>query len=86
MIHLKKLKIEPDGIIRSYSFDYKDYSCFGFRRWWQYGLDDYTGGGTYIDELKSIATYQGVSPDDIDHLIESGFAPDEIEEYIYCVG
>ena len=47
---------------------------------------DYTGGGTYIDDLKSIATYQGVSPDDIDHLIESGFTPDEIEEYIYCVG
>ena len=80
------LKIEPDGIIRSYSFDYKDYSRFSFRRWWQYGMDDYTGGGTYIDDLKSIATYQGVSPDDIDHLIESGFTPDEIEEYIYCVG
>ena len=53
----------------------------------QYGMDDYgyTSGGTYIDDLKSIATYQGVSPDDIDHLIESGFTPDEIEEYIYCV-
>ena len=38
----------------------------------------------YIEDLKSIATYQGYSPEDIDRFLKSGFSPDEIEEFIYC--
>ena len=37
-----------------------------------------------MKDLKSIATYQGYSPEDIDRFLKSGFSPDEIEEFIYC--
>lgn len=37
------------------------------------------------DDLKSVAVYQGYSPDEVDELLRSGFTPEEIEEYIYCM-
>ena len=40
---------------------------------------------SYIDDLNSIAAYQGYSPDDVDELIGSGFTPEEVEEYLYCI-
>ena len=56
-----------------------------FRHWWDFG---FVGHGyskdDYIEDLKSIATYQGYSPEDIDRFLKSGFSPDEIEEFIYC--
>lgn len=42
-----------------------------------------TARKSYIEELKVIATYQGVSPEEIDDLLNSGFTLDEIEDYIY---
>ena len=36
--------------------------------------------------IKSIAVYQGYSPDDVDELIAAGFSLEEIEEYMYCGG
>ena len=61
-------------------FKYNEY--FGDRHWWNYDMSgDY---GSHIDDLKSIASYYGYSDDDIDDLLEQGFTPDEIEEYIYC--
>ena len=44
---------------------------------------DYTSD--YIDELRSVASYQGYSSEDIDTLLNEGFTPEEIEEYIYCM-
>ena len=41
--------------------------------------DDYD----YIDDLKSVANYQGYSPEDIDDLLIQGFSPWEIEEFLY---
>ena len=77
------LKICSDGTLVYDTFEYSSY--YG-RNWWeynfcgmQYACDD------YINDLKSIAAYQGYSADDIDELIQSGFSPDEIEEYIYCM-
>ena len=40
---------------------------------------------SYMDDLKSVASHLGISPDDIDSLAENGFTPEEIEEYIYCL-
>lgn len=37
----------------------------------------------YIADLKTVASHMGISPDEIDHLLQEGFTPDEIEEYIY---
>ena len=39
----------------------------------------------YIENLKSIAVYQGYTPEDIDRMLANGFSPEEIEEYIYCI-
>ena len=77
------LKICSDGTLVYDTFEYKSY--YG-RNWWEYS---FCGMGydcnDYINDLKSIAVYQGYSSDDIDDLIQSGFSPDEIEEYIYCM-
>lgn len=34
----------------------------------------------YIDNLKAVSSTYGYSPDDIDHMINSGYSPEEIEE------
>ena len=86
------LKIRPDGMIERNEFVYSYY--FG-RDWWGYGSFSHISSGStkcgytkndYIEDLKSIATFQGYSPDDIDELIASGFTLEEIEDYIYCCG
>ena len=40
--------------------------------------------GSYLDDLKSIAMYYGLYPEDIDSLINDGLDPMEIEEMLYC--
>lgn len=75
------LNILPDGSIVYDKFKYTDYSYFGNCNWWDYDISK----DSYIDDLKSIAAYQGYSPDDVDELIKSGFTPEEVEEYLYCI-
>lgn len=75
------LNILPDGSIVYDKFKYTDYSYFGNCNWWDYDISE----SSYIDDLKSIAAYQGYSPDDVDELIKSGFTPEEVEEYLYCI-
>ena len=84
------LKIRPDGKLERGTFEY---SYFCGRKWWDYGcfspirLDNVQSGYTqddYLEDIKSVAQYNGYSPDDIDHLVSEGFTLDEIEEYIYC--
>lgn len=78
------LNILPDGNIVYSKFDYKNYCGYGFKDWWDYGTysDD---TNSYIDDLKSVAAFEGICPDEIDYLAENGFTPEEIEEYIYCL-
>lgn len=71
------LSFSKNGTITNYSFSYTDYSNF---RWWDYGMKD-----NYVEELKSVAAFQGYSPDEIEMLIDEGFTPEEIEDFIYCV-
>ena len=86
------IKIRPDGIIEKGIFEYSYFCCKG---WWEYGSYSYIGLGNsksgytkdeYIDDLKSIAVYQGYTPDDIDELLNAGFGLDEIEDFMYCGG
>ena len=86
------LKIRPDGIVERNTFEYSYY--YGRGRW-DYGSFSTIGLGNrkvtntrndYLESLKSIASYQGYSPDDIDELITAGFTFDEIEDYLYCGG
>ena len=84
------LKIRPDGKLERDTFEYSYYCGKG---WWDYGcfssirLGNEKNGYSeddYIDDIKSVAQYNGYSSDDIDHLVNEGFTPEEIEEYIYC--
>lgn len=84
------LKIRPDGVLEKEKFEYSYYYGKG---WWDYGSFSSAGYGDawsgytqdeYIEDLKSIASYQGYTPDDVDGLIKQGFSLEEIEEYIYC--
>ena len=71
------LRILPNGKILTDKFSYIDYSNF---HWWDYSLKD-----DYIEDLKSVAAYQGLSPEVVDALLDEGFMPEEIEDYIYCM-
>lgn len=81
------IQIRPDGTLIRNEFDYMEY--YGDLHWW-----DYRYYGTkrkssyaksdYVEELKSVAAYQGYSEDEIDCLLKNGFTLEEIEEYIYC--
>lgn len=80
------LRISSNGRTQRFSFAYSDYSHKNCD-WWNYtsySTDDYAS--TYLDNLKSVARYQGYSSDEIDLLLKNGFTLEEIEEYIYCMG
>ena len=38
----------------------------------------------YLDDLKSVAVFYGLYPEDIDALIDDGMDPMEMEEMLYC--
>lgn len=76
------LRIQPNGDVVRDKFRYTDYVGFCQCKWWTYESVDSTP--CYIDDLKAAAAYQGVDSDTIDELLNGGFTPDEIEEYIYC--
>lgn len=38
----------------------------------------------YVDSLKAVANAYGYTPSAIDRMIAHGFAPEEIEEFLYC--
>ena len=65
-------------------YDKFEYSIYSGRHWWDFG---FVGHGyskdDYIEDLKSVATYQGYSPEEVDRLLRIGFSPEEIESYIY---
>ena len=67
------LRIKPDGNILKDTFNYTDYHTV---HWYDYTSD-------YIDELRSVASYQGYSPEDIDTLLNEGVSLEDIEEYIF---
>ena len=85
------LKIRPDGKLERHHFHYSYYKSKG---WWEY--DRYSSHGLsygqhttdnphddYVNALKSVAAYQGVSVGVVDALLDEGFSPEEVEEYIY---
>lgn len=85
------LKVSPSGRMTRASFDARNLLhlwCrpFYYGAWLgspvHAGLD--SGEREYIRELKSVAGAFGYSPEDVDHLLEEGFSPEELEEYFYC--
>ena len=77
------LKISPDGTLDKSRFDFCTY--FG-RGWWEIDLSrEINVTEEYIEDLKYMAMFQGIDPEEIDALIADGFTYDEIEEYLYGV-
>ena len=81
------LKIDADGNMSRSQFD--DTKLFlGYSHWpryyscpavWEPVQDSQS---SYIDDLKSVATYYGIWPEDIDEMLADGVTPDEIEELL----
>ena len=87
------LKIDSNGNITRDSFcdDHQKasyYNSYAAHPWgWRCGYDmayikDYYGAD-YIEELKSVAGAFGYCADDVEHLLEEGFTPEELEDYFY---
>lgn len=83
------LRIDAKGkISRSHFDDSKLYPSFmaPWTHWnsytpvrWPYADDT-----SYLDDLKAVAVYFGIFPEDVDALLEDGMTPDEIEKFLYC--
>lgn len=81
------LRIDARGKISRSQFD--DEKLYGIRPWFSWPDYEpvrrpYAEGSDYLDDLKSVAVFYGLYPEDIDALIEDGMDPMEIEEMLYC--
>ena len=93
------IRIDPSDIMRidakgqrsASHFDDTKLYCSQYTFWpgWGRGYTDMILGSRepidqiYLDELKSVATYYGYTPESIDRLIRQGFLPEDIEELLY---
>ena len=83
------LQIDRAGVVTRGQFD----DTRLYRRWyedwtsWPYfhlgGKKHNRGEKAYIQELKSVAGAFGYTPEMIDQLLNEGFLPEEIEEFLY---
>lgn len=80
------LMIGPDGIQKRSTFRYSDPLAFGWLGYrGQYCRPPRRDrDGDYTRALKSVAGFYGISPDQIDQLLDDGFIHEEIEDYLYC--
>lgn len=80
------MKINPDGTLEKEVFCYREF--FGFS-WWEYGgyserkVRYENEEAEYLDILRTMAGYRGIEPEEIDALLDEGFTPEEVEEYLY---
>ena len=85
------LRIDANGGLSKESFDasklyqsWWDSTHFPYCCWPYSTSCAYEGwDSVYIRDLKSVAGAFGYSPDDVDALLNEGFSPEELEEYLY---
>lgn len=89
MVSGEMLRIDARGRITRSHFD--DSNIYpGFSSDWHYRANydplrrPYADDSNYLDDLKAIAVFCGLYPEDIDALLEDGMDPMEIEEMLYC--
>ena len=89
MVSGEILRIDAHGKIRRSHFD--DSNIYpGFSQDWHYWANydparqSYTEESDYLEDLKSVAVFYGIYPEDIDAMIEDGMDLLEIEELLYC--
>lgn len=79
------LQIDPAGNCSTIHFQQQEtvpffccrYSAYSHRHWNR-------PRDPYVAELKNVAGAFGYLPEEIDHLLRLGFAPEENEEFFYC--
>lgn len=89
MVSGEILRIDAHGKIRRSHFD--DSNLYpGFSRDWEFWASydparrPYADDSTWLDDLKTVAVFHGLYPEDIDALIEDGMDLMDIEELLYC--
>ena len=89
MVSGEILRIDAHGKIRRSHFD--DSNIYpGFSRDWEFWASydparrPYADDSTWLDDLKTVAVFHGLYPEDIDALIEDGMDLMDIEELLYC--
>lgn len=85
------LRVAPSGEISREEFDnpflfysnpWFPYSWPGQFRYVQKAMP--STQNSYLEEIKSVAMAFGYAPEEIDHLADIGFTPEELEELPYC--
>lgn len=84
------LRIDKQGHQDRSIFDTRKLFHRMYEPWMDFGFQSAVSSvgtgvkSSYLDDLKSIAMYYGLYPEDVDELIEDGMDPLEIEELLYC--
>ena len=83
------LKIGADGNILRGQFDDSNlYPAWYPMRWYSYPAwgqpVQYPKTTFYLEEIKSVASAFGYSPEEIERLAREGISPEELEEFLYC--
>ena len=84
------LRIDAAGRLSKQDFDDSGlFQCHyspHWSLWHDYGRRSVDRKDDYLEELKSVATSFGYTPEDIDLLHRQGFAPEELEDLLYGGG
>lgn len=89
MVSGEILRIDAHGKIRRSHFD-DSHLYPGFSRDWEFWANYdpakrlYADDSTWLDDLKTVAVFHGIYPEDIDALLEDGLDLTDIEELLYC--
>jgi len=79
------LCIDANGNISRSGFDdSKLYSMWGYPNYRMYTGHSAVEEDEYLGDLKSVAMFYGLYPEDIDKLLADGYTTEDIEELIYC--
>lgn len=78
------LMIGPGGEQKRSTFRYSEPFTFGWFDSPCCRAPKQDSGDDYTRALKSVAGFYGISPDQIDQLLDEGFTHEEIEDYLYC--